>query len=236
MYKLIKNRVVLSILIFSLEMVLCACGDNRNEKGQVQILEEVGEELTDAEEDSVIQDSLTEASNQEEVKTDEENKIFIRGSIPDGSREVIKYLFDYIYTDQSDINDMELYETEDELYYKYWFKSPYTGEIDEDPTYLCYVWATSDGLYQEYVIYVELFDTYYDENGNAHKEHFRNSIGNFLLINTSTREVIPQWMYNEDAEDDASYWGENDRYWEVIDMYHGKGETGTDDMNTDTKI
>lgn len=57
-----------------------------------------------------------------------------------------------------------------------------------------------------------------------------------IKFNTSTREVIPQWLFNEDAEDDASYWGENDRYWEVIDMYHGKGETGTDDMNTDTKI
>ena len=97
MYKLIINRVVLSILIFSSEMVLYACGDNRNETGQVQILEEVGEELTDAEEDSVIQDSLTVASPQEEVKTDEENKIFIRGSIPDGSREVINtYLIIYI--------------------------------------------------------------------------------------------------------------------------------------------
>ena len=234
MYKLIKNRVVLSILIFSSEMVLCACGDNRNETAQVQILEEVGEELTDAEEDSVIQDLLTESSNQVEVTIDEENEKIIRGSIPDGSRDLIEYLFNYLYPDQSEIRDIELYETEDTLYYRYWFENPYTGE-NEAPTVLCFSYATSDRLYQEYAIYAEIWHTYHDENGIAQKEHIRNSYGNYWLINTSTREVIPQWIYNSDAEDDASYCIDNDRYWEVIDMYHGKGETSTDDMNVDTK-
>lgn len=219
MYKLIVSKIMLSTLIFILVVALCACGKDMDVISQEPALEEEYEKLASEEETSDIKDSFMEDAPQEETEASVEDEKFIMGSIPDGSREVIKYLFDYIYPDQSDIYDIELYETEAELYYKYWFKSPYTDEIDVDPTFLCYFRATRDELYQEYVVYVEILDTYYDENENVHKEHFRNSIGNFLLINTATKEVIPQWLFNEDAEDDASYRVENDRYWEIMEMY-----------------
>lgn len=135
--------------------------------------------------------------------------------LADGAREVIEYLFHEIYPDQTYMRCIKLYESADELYYRYRFVNKYDGDDGHvsDPTIMYYVDASSDGSYQRYAIYSELWD------GTEHRSHYKNSYGNFFIVNTETMEIIPRDIYDRQAEDDASYCTQNEKYMEIMEEY-----------------
>lgn len=135
--------------------------------------------------------------------------------IPD-AKKCLEYLFDELYQDQSDMVDIDLYETEGELYYK-WKIQYQTGEIS-NPCVLKYSYTTRDGLYHEYATYAEVWEIYYDEEGVEHKDHVRDSYGDFILVNTESLEIITRWIPNKDKDSEPDY-VENEKYWEIINSY-----------------
>jgi len=136
--------------------------------------------------------------------------------IPEEARELLEYLFNYLYEDQSNMVEIKLYETAEELYYKW--KIRYSSGEFSNPCVLEYSYTTSDGLYYEFATYAEVWEIYYDKEGIEHKEHTRDSYGDFLLVNTENLEVISRWIVNEDENTESDYI-ENEKYWEIIRSY-----------------
>lgn len=144
---------------------------------------------------------------------DEENKRL-------SARETLRYLFDNLYTadDKSTMEELEVCDTQEALYYKYKFKRS-TGEIS-DPYILYYMYTTEDEKYHKFELYREIWDNIYREEGIT-REYARNSHSNYWYIDTKSKEIIPQWIYNPDAEDDASYCTYNEKYYEIDKTYDG---------------
>ena len=111
--------------------------------------------------------------------------------------------------------DIELYETESRLCYK-WKIEFGAGEISA-PCVLAYYGLTQDGLYHLYAIYDEIWDTHYDENGETYKEHTRDSYRNFWMVNSETKEIIPEKIFNEESEEEYIIW--NERYLDMLRLY-----------------
>ena len=142
------------------------------------------------------------------------------GEIIPVAKELLEYLFDYLHPDREGIVDIELYETENRLCYK-WKIEFKSGEIS-DPDVLAYYGLTQDGLYHLYAIYDEIWDTHYDENGETYKEHTRDSYRNFWMVNSETKELIPRSIFNKESEDNYEIW--NERYWDMLDLYPEESE------------
>lgn len=142
------------------------------------------------------------------------------GEIIPVAKELLEYLFDYLHPDREGIVDIELYETENRLCYK-WKIEFKSGEIS-DPYVLAYYGLTQDGLYHLYAIYDEIWDTHYDENGETYKEHTRDSYRNFWMVNSETKELIPRSIFNKESEDNYEIW--NERYWDMLDLYPEESE------------
>ena len=70
------------------------------------------------------------------------------GEIIPVAKELLEYLFDYLHPDREGIVDIELYETESRLCYK-WKIEFGAGEISA-PCVLAYYGLTQDGLYHTY--------------------------------------------------------------------------------------
>ena len=142
------------------------------------------------------------------------------GEIIPVAKELLEYLFDYLHPDREGIVDIELYETENRLCYK-WKIEFKSGEIS-DPDVLAYYGLTQDGLYHLYAIYDEIWDTHYDENGETYKEHTRDSYLNFWIVNSETKELIPEKIFNEESEEEYIIW--NERYLDMLDLYSEESE------------
>ena len=142
------------------------------------------------------------------------------GEIIPVAKELLEYLFDYLHPDRERIVDIELYETENRLCYK-WKIEFKSGEIS-DPDVLAYYGLTQDGLYHLYAIYDEIWDTHYDENGETYKEHTRDSYRNFWMVNSETKEIIPEKIFNEESEEEYIIW--NERYLDMLRLYPEESE------------
>lgn len=142
------------------------------------------------------------------------------GEIIPVAKELLEYLFDYLHPDRERIVDIELYETESRLCYK-WKIEFKSGGISA-PYVLAYYSSTQDGLYHTYAIYNEIWDTHYDENGETYKEHTRDSYLNFWIVNSETKELIPRSIFNKESEDNYEIW--NERYWDMLDLYPEESE------------
>lgn len=142
------------------------------------------------------------------------------GEIIPVAKELLEYLFDYLHPDRERIADIELYETESRLCYK-WKVEFKSGEISE-PYVLAYYSSTQDGLYHRYAIYNEIWDTHYDENGETYEEYTRDSYLNFWMVNGETKELIPRSIFNKESEDNYEIW--NERYWDMLRLYPEESE------------
>ena len=142
------------------------------------------------------------------------------GEIIPVAKELLEYLFDYLHPDREGIVDIELYETESRLCYK-WKIEFKSGGISA-PYVLAYYGLTQDGLYHTYAIYNEIWDTHYDENGETYEEHTRDSYRNFWMVNSETKELIPRSIFNKESEDNYEIW--NERYWDMLDLYPEESE------------
>ena len=142
------------------------------------------------------------------------------GEIIPVAKELLEYLFDYLHPDREGIVDIELYETENRLCYK-WKIEFKSGEIS-DPDVLAYYGLTQDGLYHLYAIYDEIWDTHYDENGETYKEHTRDSYRNFWIVNSETKELIPRSIFNKESEEEYIIW--NERYLDMLRLYSEESE------------
>lgn len=142
------------------------------------------------------------------------------GEIIPVAKELLEYLFDYLHPDREGIVDIELYETENRLCYK-WKIEFKSGEIS-DPDVLAYYGLTQDGLYHTYAIYNEIWDTHYDENGETYEEYTRDSYLNFWMVNGETKELIPRSIFNKESEDNYEIW--NERYWDMLRLYPEESE------------
>jgi len=159
--------------------------------------------------DELFENYDEQAASKKADDASEEKKV-----IPEGARELLEYLFNYLYEDQSNMVEIELHETEDELYYKWKIKFS-TGEIS-DSNVLKYSYSIRDGLYHEFAAYTEVWETYYDKEGIEYEEYLVDDYENSWLVNSVTKEVTPQKIYNEDAEDEADHYIQNEKYWEII--------------------
>ena len=142
------------------------------------------------------------------------------GEIIPVAKELLEYLFDYLHPDRERIVDIELYETESRLCYK-WKIEFKSGGISA-PYVLAYYGLTQDGLYHLYAIYDEIWDTHYDENGETYKEHTRDSYRNFWIVNSETKELIPRSIFNKESEEEYIIW--NERYLDMLDLYSEESE------------
>ena len=142
------------------------------------------------------------------------------GEIIPVAKELLEYLFDYLHPDRERIVDIELYETESRLCYK-WKIEFKSGGISA-PYVLAYYGLTQDGLYHLYAIYDEIWDTHYDENGETYKEHTRDSYRNFWIVNSETKELIPRSIFNKESEEEYIIW--NERYLDMLRLYPEESE------------
>ena len=128
------------------------------------------------------------------------------GEIIPVAKELLEYLFDYLHPDR--------------LCYK-WKIEFGAGEISA-PYVLAYYSLTQDGLYHQYAIYNEIWDTHYDENGETYKEHTRDSYRNFWIVNSETKELIPRSIFNKESEEEYIIW--NERYLDMLRLYSEESE------------
>ena len=207
-----RNKIIFVIVI---SMVLSACAVNEVPKENERYIEETGDEDSE----NAREEPKTEAVP-EEQETDESITEEAKGQIPEDAKEYLEYLFDYLHPDREGIVDIELYETESRLCYK-WKIEFGAGEISA-PCVLAYYGLTQDGLYHTYAIYNEIWDTHYDENGETYKEHTRDSYRNFWMVNSETKELIPEKIFNEESEEEYIIW--NERYLDMLRLYPEESE------------
>ena len=207
-----KNTI---IFVIAVSMILSACGVAEVQKENGAYVEGTENEASE----NAREEPKTEAVP-EEQETDESITEEAKGQIPEDAKEYLEYLFDYLHPDREGIVDIELYETESRLCYK-WKIEFGAGEISA-PCVLAYYGLTQDGLYHLYAIYDEIWDTHYDENGETYKEHTRDSYRNFWMVNSETKELIPRSIFNKESEDNYEIW--NERYWDMLDLYPEESE------------
>ena len=207
-----KNTI---IFVIAVSMILSACGAAKVQKENDAYVEETENEASE----NAREEPKTEAVP-EEQETDESITEEAKGQIPEDAKEYLEYLFDYLHPDREGIVDIELYETESRLCYK-WKIEFGAGEISA-PCVLAYYGLTQDGLYHTYAIYNEIWDTHYDENGETYKEHTRDSYRNFWMVNSETKELIPEKIFNEESEEEYIIW--NERYLDMLRLYPEESE------------
>ena len=210
---LTKGLPICWLLVIS--MVLSACAVHEVPKENERYIEETGDEDSE----NAREEPKTEAVP-EEQETDESITEEAKGQIPEDAKEYLEYLFDYLHPDRERIVDIELYETESRLCYK-WKIEFKSGGISA-PYVLAYYSSTQDGLYHLYAIYDEIWDTHYDENGETYKEHTRDSYLNFWIVNGETKELIPRSIFNKESEEEYIIW--NERYLDMLDLYSEESE------------
>lgn len=238
------RKIKLNLLLISIVLLLCAC---QEEVTEVQVdtasQERVGEgtlrrtrknadadvdkdadtdtnQNADIDTEDEIENAEVEQNYDEEPDTTNENGQQSGMVTQKGSRELLEYLFNYLYDDekQSSMIELELCETEDELYYK-WKTQFQDGNIST-PRVLEYYSSTPDGLYQQFAKYAEVWSSWYDEEMIEHKEEYiRDNYMDFWLVNRDTKEVIPWRFYNEDSEDDTDYFTDNEKFYEILRYY-----------------
>ena len=207
-----KNTI---IFVIAVSMILSACGAAKVQKENDAYVEETENEASE----NAREEPKTEAVP-EEQETDESITEEAKGQIPEDAKEYLEYLFDYLHPDREGIVDIELYETESRLCYK-WKIEFGAGEISA-PCVLAYYGLTQDGLYHLYAIYDEIWDTHYDENGETYKEHTRDSYRNFWMVNSETKELIPRSIFNKESEEEYIIW--NERYLDMLRLYPEESE------------
>ena len=207
-----KNTI---IFVIAVSMILSACGAAKVQKENDAYVEETENEASE----NAREEPKTEAVP-EEQETDESITEEAKGQIPEDAKEYLEYLFDYLHPDRERIVDIELYETESRLCYK-WKIEFKSGGISA-PYVLAYYSSTQDGLYHQYAIYNEIWDTHYDENGETYKEHTRDSYRDFWIVNSETKELIPRSIFNKESEDNYEIW--NERYWDMLRLYPEESE------------
>ena len=213
MGKQTKRNTIIFLLVLSI--MLSACGAAEVQKENGAYVEETENEASE----NAREEPKTEAVP-EEQETDESITEEAKGQIPEDAKEYLEYLFDYLHPDREGIADIELYETESRLCYK-WKIEFGAGEISA-PLVLAYYGLTQDGLYHLYAIYDEIWDTHYDENGETYKEHTRDSYRNFWMVNSETKEIIPEKIFNEESEEEYIIW--NERYLDMLRLYPEESE------------
>ena len=207
-----RNKIIFVIVI---SMVLSACAVNEVPKENERYIEETGDEDSENAREEPKTEAVPEERESDESITEE-----AKGQIPEDAKEYLEYLFDYLHPDREGIVDIELYETENRLCYK-WKIEFKSGEIS-DPDVLAYYGLTQDGLYHLYAIYDEIWDTHYDENGETYKEHTRDSYLNFWIVNSETKELIPRSIFNKESEEEYIIW--NERYLDMLRLYPEESE------------
>ena len=207
-----KNTI---IFVIAVSMILSACGAAKVQKENDAYVEETENEASE----NAREEPKTEAVP-EEQETDESITEEAKGQIPEDAKEYLEYLFDYLHPDRERIVDIELYETESRLCYK-WKIEFKSGGISA-PYVLAYYGLTQDGLYHQYAIYNEIWDTHYDENGETYKEHTRDSYRNFWIVNSETKELIPRSIFNKESEEEYIIW--NERYLDMLRLYPEESE------------
>lgn len=162
-------------------------------------------------ENQVIDSDLKD-QEADEILTEE-----VESQIPKEAKELLDYLFDYLYKDRSKMIDIEMCETENSLCYKW--KIEFEQGRTSSPIVLAYYSSTKDGEYHQYALYSEIWETYYNEDGEKCEGHTRDSYFNFWMLNSETKEVIPEKIYNDKAENDKDYLTWNERYYDILDLY-----------------
>ena len=207
-----KNTI---IFVIAVSMILSACGAAEVQKENGAYVEETENEASENAREEPKTEAVPEEQETAESITEE-----AESQIPEDAKEYLEYLFDYLHPDRERIVDIELYETESRLCYK-WKIEFGAGEISA-PCVLAYYGLTQDGLYHTYAIYNEIWDTHYDENGETYKEHTRDSYLNFWMVNSETKELIPEKIFNEESEEEYIIW--NERYLDMLDLYSEESE------------
>ena len=207
-----KNTI---IFVIAVSMILSACGAAEVQKENGAYVEETENEDSENAREEPKTEAVPEEQENDESITEE-----AKGQIPEDAKEYLEYLFDYLHPDREGIVDIELYETENRLCYK-WKIEFKSGEIS-DPYVLAYYGLTQDGLYHLYAIYDEIWDMHYDENGETYKEHTRDSYRNFWMVNSETKEIIPEKIFNEESEEEYMIW--NERYLDMLRLYPEESE------------
>ena len=213
MGKQTKRNTIIFLLVLSI--MLSACGAAEVQKENDAYVEETENEASENAREEPKTEAVPEEQETAESITEE-----AKGQIPEDAREYLEYLFDYLHPDREGIVDIELYETENRLCYK-WKIEFKSGEIS-DPDVLAYYGLTQDGLYHLYAIYDEIWDTHYDENGETYKEHTRDSYRNFWIVNSETKELIPRSIFNKESEEEYIIW--NERYLDMLRLYPEESE------------
>ena len=213
MGKQTKRNTIIFLLVLSI--MLSACGAAEVQKENDAYVEETENEASENAREEPKTEAVPEEQETAESITEE-----AESQIPEDAKEYLEYLFDYLHPDREGIVDIELYETENRLCYK-WKIEFKSGEIS-DPDVLAYYGLTQDGLYHLYAIYDEIWDTHYDENGETYKEHTRDSYRNFWIVNSETKELIPRSIFNKESEEEYIIW--NERYLDMLRLYPEESE------------
>lgn len=175
---------------------------------------------------SNINNKQAEANYVEEESADkaaenniEESELGLKEEITDRMtpREALDYMFDYLCPDKSDMVKIVFVDLEGELSYTFYYmeNNYYTNEDEiSDPFILFFRSSTQDGLYYNFALYEEIWDTVEREDG-YYKEFSHNSFLNYWYINTETKEIIPRTFSDEEANEDEDYPIFNEKYDEI---------------------
>lgn len=209
-----KIGLVKTLVLITGLFILSACNAQNNiESEQTEVNHAEKESIEEAMEDDTEENEIEVKG---EVTENEEEKV--EKMTP---RESLDYMFDYLYPDKSNMTEIVLTDTEDELSYTFKFiniNSETNETSTSDPRGLFLKSSTKDGLYHNFALYEEIWGTIWEEDG-AHKVFSHISYFNNWYVNTETKEIIPRKIFNEEAEEDEDYFIFNEKYDEIIEKY-----------------
>lgn len=210
MNRTMTSKVKITMFLLGVTSLLCACqGKESHNQEDAVLSERVQEEIMPTEN---MESDIASGIEQQEEK--------IRGS-----RELLEYLFNYLYNEEdlSKIINLELCETEDQLYYEWHFLRGEDKIPEPAPTRLELCAISPDGLWQNFAVCWEIWSTWLDKEGADQSEYIKDEYGEFWLVNRDTKEVIPWRFYEEDLENDVIHIIDNERYLEILEYYEEYG-------------
>ena len=218
-----KIKFIKKIIIAVGLLALSACGMKDNKEDDYAEENQIEQEIAEEEMENNTKETETENNSLEKEARENEEEPEVEEPEIETARierlepkESLEHLFDYLYPDKNNM-EISLHESEDELYYKY--SLIYSSGEFSCPRILYYSFSTEDGLYQEFALYEEIWATVLGEE--SYKEHTHNHFVNFWYINTQSKEIIPRWVYNDEAEEDTYSRIDNDEY-EAISVKYAK--------------
>lgn len=170
-----KGKVLISITIWTLIIIInIAYYVNR-----VRLTQEINQMIKEIQ---IEENAMKESADNLEKENFHTQKVEIV--------DALEHLFSYLYPNREKVCHWSIDKEE------YEFKLVLPDDEVSDPYILQYVETTDDGLYHNFCLKSEIWETKHGVE-EQWKEYERTDTLNYWYVNTQTGEIIPRWTYSQ---------------------------------------